>query len=195
MSATTETLRALLSRLVRRELAKLGIVTFHEYRVVLQAAQYVELQAVRPTVGLPDVARCVARPGAAGYSMTYKLGSTVLVGFVEGDPARPFIAFGPEVEDIAPPDWSEEQPGAATSLPKAVAIGAAGESSSVTIDAAGADSTINVGAEADEIHLGDATGAVVRDGDTVMITISETPLTVIEGALFITSLSRSKVKA
>jgi hypothetical protein len=97
MSDAAPTLRDLVARLARRELAKLGLVLTYEYRVVLQSGPAVELQAMRQAAGLPDLARVVARPGAAGYAPSYRLGSTVLVAFVEGDPARPFIAFGPEV--------------------------------------------------------------------------------------------------
>ena len=102
MSDAAPTLRGLVARLIRRELARLGLVVTYEYRVVLQAGAAVELQAVRRAAGLPDLARVFARPGAAGYAPTYRLGSTVLVAFVEGDPARPFIAFGPEVGSSTP---------------------------------------------------------------------------------------------
>lgn len=103
MSEIAPTLRSAIARAVRRELARLGLLLTYEYRVVLQDGAFVELQAVRAGAGLPDLARCVARPGAAGYAPTYRPGSTVLVAFVEGDPARPFIAFGPEVASATPP--------------------------------------------------------------------------------------------
>lgn len=102
MSETSPTLRSSVAKLVRRELARLGFLLTYEYRVVLQDGAFLELQAVRKAAGLPDLARCLARPGAAGYAPRYRLGSTVLVAFVEGDPSRPFVAFGPEVGSATP---------------------------------------------------------------------------------------------
>lgn len=102
MSDATSTLRGSLARLIRRELARAGLLVTAEYRVVTQAGPYVELQAVKKSAGLPDLARVLSRP-SAGYAPTYKLGSLVLVAFVAGDPRRPFIAFGPEVGSSTPP--------------------------------------------------------------------------------------------
>jgi hypothetical protein len=94
---TSTTARGLLARIIRGELAKLGIVSFHEYRVKSQTGALVTVQAVRKAAGYPDVTRARARPGAAGYSATYHTDSLVLVGFVGADPTRPFIAFADEV--------------------------------------------------------------------------------------------------
>ena len=102
MSDATITLRASIARVIRRELARLGIFVFREYRVVTQSGPYVELQIVKKSAGLPDTSRVLSRP-SAGYVPTYTLGSLVLVGFVGGDPSRPFIAFGPEVGSSTPP--------------------------------------------------------------------------------------------
>lgn len=114
MSDTLSIVRASLGRIVRRELAALGILVTYEYRVVRQAGPLVDLQIVRKSDGLPDVARVVARPSAPGYSVAYTLGSLVLVAFVAGDPRRPFVAFGGEV-------------GAPGTLPITATIDATGE--------------------------------------------------------------------
>lgn len=87
------TLRGTLANLLRGELAKMGILIAVEYRVVSQAGDAVDLQIVRKASGLPDVARVYARP-VAGHKATYTPGSLVLVVFVDGDPTRPFLAFG-----------------------------------------------------------------------------------------------------
>lgn len=87
------TLRASLAKVIRSELAKLGILLVYEYRVVSQAGEAVNLQIVRKASGLPDTTRVYARP-VAGHKATYAAGGLVLVAFVEGDPARPFLAFG-----------------------------------------------------------------------------------------------------
>lgn len=85
------TLRASIARIIRTELAKLGVILAYEYRVVSQAGAAVDLQIVRKASGLPDLARVYARPGAAGHKATYTPGGPVLVAFVEGDATRPFI--------------------------------------------------------------------------------------------------------
>jgi len=136
------TLRDRVAAIVRAELAKLGILTFHEHRVVLQAGPFVELQAVRKAAGLPDLARTVARPGAAGYSAAYKPGSLVLVGFVEGKATRPFIAFGGEVGG-----------------PGTVPLEA-------TIDAT---ETTTIGSSSSDVLLAEGAAAVLRVGDTISI--------------------------
>jgi hypothetical protein len=102
MSDATTTLRASIARIIRRELARVGILIAAEYRVVTQSGAYVELQIVKKSAGLPDTSRVLSRP-YPGYSPTYKLGSLVVVGFVQGDPSRPFIAWGPEDGSSTPP--------------------------------------------------------------------------------------------
>ena len=168
-----ETLRDRVARLVRAELGKLGILTFHEYRVVQQSGPMVDLQAVRKAAGLPDLTRVAARPGAAGYAAQYKPGSLVLVGFVEGDPARPFIAFAGEV-------------GASGTTPLEAAIDAI--------------TAVTVGALAQKVALGDpddlvpGMGAIVREGDTVLVGAISGPLSIVVGGASKTS-QKSKVTA
>lgn len=63
-----------------------------EYRVVLRQSKRYDLQPVRRSSGMPDLARVFVRPGVAGCDADVALGSVVLVGFVNSDPSRPYIA-------------------------------------------------------------------------------------------------------
>ena len=135
MSDATVTLRGSLARAIRRELARLGILIAAEYRVVTQTGPYVELQIVRATAGLPNTSRVLSRP-SAGYAPTYQLGSLVLVAFVQGDPTRPFIAFGPEVGSSTPPAVTIDASGALTFGPSAssVQVGSGGTSTATGLE-------------------------------------------------------------
>jgi hypothetical protein len=62
-----------------------------EYRVVTRSADRYALQIVRASSGMPNLASVKIRPGVAGLRALPKLGSLVLVQFVNGDPARPVI--------------------------------------------------------------------------------------------------------
>lgn len=63
----------------------------YEYRVMAQDGAVLDLQPVRAATGLPPLRRVAVWPGLAGASSTVVGGSSVLVSFVDGDPARPFI--------------------------------------------------------------------------------------------------------
>lgn len=62
-----------------------------EYRVVRRTGERLDLQAVRVASGMPDLRNVRIRPGLAGGRAHPKLGSTVLVAFIDGDPARPVV--------------------------------------------------------------------------------------------------------
>jgi len=62
-----------------------------EYRVVTQEGERVNLQPIRVSTGMPDLSRVTVRPGIPGAKATHALGSRVLVGFVDGTPARPVV--------------------------------------------------------------------------------------------------------
>jgi hypothetical protein len=63
-----------------------------EYRVVTQeASDRINLQAVRVSLGMPDLRRVHVRAGIAGARADLALGSRVLVTFVDGAPGRPVI--------------------------------------------------------------------------------------------------------
>lgn len=70
----------------------------YEYRVVTQEGKRLNLQPVRVSAGMPDLARVVVRPGVAGCEADVALGSRVLVGFIEADPARPYVAAHEDAE-------------------------------------------------------------------------------------------------
>lgn len=63
-----------------------------EYRVVTQEGKRLNLQPVRVSTGMPDLARVPMRPGVSGADSTVALGSRVLVGFADSDRARPYVA-------------------------------------------------------------------------------------------------------
>lgn len=62
-----------------------------EYRVATRDGWRLNLQAVRASDGVPDLARVPVRPGLAGTRATVKLGELVLVAFAGGDPSRPNV--------------------------------------------------------------------------------------------------------
>lgn len=63
-----------------------------EYRVVTAEGKRWSLQPVRVSSGMPDLLRVPVRPGVAGCEADLALGSRVLVGFVDSDPGRPYVA-------------------------------------------------------------------------------------------------------
>jgi hypothetical protein len=69
-----------------------------EYRVATLEGERLNLQAVRASSGMPDLRRVPTRPGVAGCRADAALGSRVLVGFIEADPARPFVAAFEDAE-------------------------------------------------------------------------------------------------
>jgi hypothetical protein len=69
-----------------------------ECRVVTQEGERLNVQPVRTSLGFPDMDLVVVRPGAPGIRAEAALGSTVLVGFVNSDPARPYVAAFEDAE-------------------------------------------------------------------------------------------------
>lgn len=63
----------------------------YEYRVVTQEDERINVQPIRVSIGMPDLRRLPVRPGVAGARSDVALGSRVLVGFVDSDPARPVV--------------------------------------------------------------------------------------------------------
>jgi hypothetical protein len=62
-----------------------------EYRIVTQDGERANLQPIRVSLGMPDLQRVFIRPGVPGARADHALGSRVIVGFVDGDPARPAV--------------------------------------------------------------------------------------------------------
>ena len=69
-----------------------------EYRVVTIEGERMNLQPVRVSTGMPDLTRVPVRPGVAGCKAEVALGARVLVGFVDSDQARPFVAAFEEAD-------------------------------------------------------------------------------------------------
>lgn len=63
----------------------------YRYRVVRMSGERVDLQAVRPTEGIPDLLAVPMWPGVAGAHAELAPGAEVLVEFIEGDRAQPII--------------------------------------------------------------------------------------------------------
>lgn len=76
-----------------------------EFRVVTLSGDRLNLQPVRVATGMPDLSNVPVRPGAAGLKANTKLGSLVLVSFVEGDPSRPVVTSH-DAPDA--PGWSPD---------------------------------------------------------------------------------------
>lgn len=137
----------------------LGYLGFYEYRVIAQTAERLDLQVTERGLGLPDLVRVAVRPGAAGHKAELAQGALVLVGFVNGDDKRPFVAF-------------YDAPGGAGFTP-----------STSTLDASG---TVRVGPSASAVELahgsatiasvGDEAGRVVRFGDSIMVPVGSPPV-------------------
>jgi len=69
-----------------------------EYRIVTQDGVRLNLQPVRASSGMPDLARVMVRPGVPGFSAQHMLGARVLVTFVDGDPSRPVVVSFEDAE-------------------------------------------------------------------------------------------------
>lgn len=74
----------------------------HEYRVVTQSGERLNLQPVRSRAALPDLARVPVRAGVPGVKAIHAPGSAVLVAFLDGDPSRPAVVG---FDDPEQPGW------------------------------------------------------------------------------------------
>ena len=74
-----------------------------EYRVVSQSGERLNLQPVRSSSQLPDLAKVPVRPGMSGLRADVLPGALVLVVFADADPSRPQV-----ISHDAPdaPGWS-----------------------------------------------------------------------------------------
>lgn len=106
-----------------------------EYRVTSLTGDRINAQPVRASLGMPDVTRVLARPGLPGCKGNAKLGSRVLISFIEADPSRPVVTG---YEDAAGSGY----------VPTTLVVDA---SSSIKI---GADATKGAARDGDDICLG-----------------------------------------
>lgn len=63
----------------------------YEFRVVSANEGFVDLRPVSASLGLPDLANVEMRSGVAGVTAVPSKGTTVLLGFINGDSTRPFV--------------------------------------------------------------------------------------------------------
>lgn len=87
----TDPIAAKLAQFVDLRTAALRYFAPYEYRVVLRHAERYDLQCVRRSTGMADLLSVRVRPGVSGMRARLKLGSLVVVQFVNGDPARPVV--------------------------------------------------------------------------------------------------------
>lgn len=69
-----------------------------EYRVGALESNRLSLQPVRSITGMPFLSRVPMWPGVAGAFATVAIGSRVLVGFIDSDPSRPYVAAFEDVD-------------------------------------------------------------------------------------------------
>lgn len=92
MSDLDRITRALKS-LIREVFPRIDYLGSYEYRIVTQSGNLFDLQPTDKSLGLPDLASVPPRSGVAGARVTAVTGTTVLVSFVNSDPAKPFISW------------------------------------------------------------------------------------------------------
>ena len=63
-----------------------------EYRVVTREGARLNLQPVRSGLGMPELRRVPSWPGVPGCEGDAVPGTRVLVGFIDSDPSRPYVA-------------------------------------------------------------------------------------------------------
>lgn len=94
-TAAVSPLQSLLIGAVRK-FAGVAYLRTYRYRIGLQGPDgRIQLQLVNPVADgdmVPLTLPLEVWPGMSGLSAKYKLGSEVLVGFMSGDPAKPFAA-------------------------------------------------------------------------------------------------------
>jgi hypothetical protein len=85
----------------------------YEYRVVTQDGERLNLQPIRASLGMPDLRDVRAMPGVAGCRADVQLGGSVVVAFLNADPAQPRVVgfedaegegFAPERLDLVGAD-------------------------------------------------------------------------------------------
>lgn len=69
-----------------------------EHRVGALEGNRLNLQPVRASTGMPFLSRVPMWPGVGGAQTTPALGSRVLVGFIDSDPGRPYVAGYEDVD-------------------------------------------------------------------------------------------------
>jgi len=104
--ADTARLPEALRRIVETFTADHKFYASWEYRVVARNGERLELQPVRVSTGMPSLSYVRIRPGVAGGRAHPKLGSLVLVSFVNGDPSRHVVTSFDEQDG---PGWIPDE--------------------------------------------------------------------------------------
>jgi hypothetical protein len=91
--------------IIRESDPRRAFANLYEYNVTKQDGPLMDAtpapstKSLVPPVKLPPAFGVRMRPSITGGVASYPVGASVLVGFENGDPARPFVAFGdPDVE-------------------------------------------------------------------------------------------------
>ena len=70
---------------------RIKISGVYRYRVVAQSGMTVDAEPVSTTLGLPPVAKVQVRGSIPGFSLDIEPGTECVLGFLDGDPAQPYV--------------------------------------------------------------------------------------------------------
>jgi hypothetical protein len=179
--------------LILAALPQLRYAGIFEYRVVTQEGDRLNLQAVRSSLGLPDLRRVSYSPGIPGASSTVALGSIVLVGFVNSDPSNPIVCgfAGPDSMGHMPLTLTMAAPIITLMAPAVSITGAVAVTGAVAAAGIAAPLSPPVSAPTLEIDAGikpinvsgltvtlcSGVAGVARIGDTVSVAVTVDPVT------------------
>lgn len=161
VGAVEQSTGATMRRVVEKAIPWARYALLTRYRVLGMAGARVKLEAANKRQGWPDAIALDVAPGMAGLSAELTPGATVLVTFVDGDPALPIITHF-------------ERMGQTGFLPVSLALDASG--------------TVRVGATAGSVELGgeapiSAAQALserrfVRYGDPIQVSALNIPIAI-----------------
>lgn len=91
---SSDRLKAAILAIIRESLPQLPFLGVYEYRVFRANSGTFDGSPVTDAYGLPDVTSVPMRPSITGGTSKMLLGSSVLIGFINGDPGRPYVMGG-----------------------------------------------------------------------------------------------------
>lgn|GEM_PF-974693 len=153
---------------IARAATRIDYSRFYEFRVVAMAGDRVELQAVNPSDGIPDLIPVSVWAGTSGYKAALTPSSQVLVGFRGGDPQRPFIAF------YEPPENDGWRP-VELNLDATDKVSVGEQSQSVEVGKT--STTVAVGGQAGKVSIGEQAGGIELAGGSDPIALAPAILT------------------
>lgn len=77
---------------IREALPRIDYQAFYEFEVAGQSGDTLDVQPVDLRLGFPALAKVPMRPALAGSTPTLAARTRVLVGWVNGDPSRPYVS-------------------------------------------------------------------------------------------------------